>query len=211
MAEPVRTARGPAYAPEADAGYELGGGADAGAIAVMGVTLVAIAGAAVQAFEARPAPVIAAPEGPIKELYADGAEADFDIADSKVYAAMQGEAIDAHVAPRPEEEVPLRPEALAGEPLQRPVPDEAAMPEAAFVVQLGAFSSAGAARARWSQLLEAQPALLADAQVEIESVEAGVQGRLYRLRTGAFLEREQASAFCARLDAVGIPCMTAQQ
>lgn len=211
-AEPLQTARGAVYAPEAAGGYESGGGADPATIALMGVTLAAMAGAAMQVFEAQPAPVIAAPEGPIKVAISEERVGGYDPATSTVYAALSGAALDEQITLRPGEEEPLAPGVLGLELPLGDTPEPApATAEPLFGVQLGAYSSEGAARARWQALLQQQPSLLADAQVELVLVEAGAKGRLYRLRAGRFEHMEDASRLCERLDAAGVPCMTTQR
>lgn len=211
-AEPLQAIKGPAYAPEGEVGYESGNGADPATIAVMGVTLVAIAGAAVQAFDARPAPVISAPEGPIKVAVEAEPRPDYTVADSAIYDALNGRDIDAHITVRAPEEEPLDAGALGPDLPLGELPELASTDEHPnFVVQLGAYSSESAARARWTALLKENPALLADARVRIEPAQSGAHGRLYRLRAGAFDRLEDASALCQRLDAAGVACMTAQQ
>lgn len=52
---------GRVYAPNAESIYEAGVGSDPATLALMGLTFVAMAGAAVQAFESGPAPVLEPP------------------------------------------------------------------------------------------------------------------------------------------------------
>lgn len=194
-------AQGRVYAPNAESIYEAGVGSDPATLALMGMTFVAMAGAAVQAFESGPAPVLEAPEGPLKSMLAQSAAGDPAAAASSVYAALQGLPIEADVAI----------EATApAEPLQDAAAPAPAAQPARFAVQLGAFNSQSAAEAGWRALLADAPPELLKTDITIERVEeAGPNGAVYRLRTGPVGDRAAASAMCERLDRRGVPCVAA--
>ena len=193
------------YAPGGEIGYEAGAGLDAGALAVMSVTLAALAGVATQAFDAGPAPVVSAPEGPVKVRLASQQEASAG-ADSAVYLAMQGLPLDERIVPRALDEAPLSMEGVAfAAPFEGEDEPGAAIEAAGggFRVQLGAFSNEIDAREAWLRLLEQQPALLAEAQIGVERAQ---ESEIYRLRAGPVADRAEAEALCRALRGGGLDC-----
>jgi DedD protein len=195
------SAQGRVYTPNAESSYEAGVGSDPATLAIMGMTFIAMAGAAVQAFEGGPAPVISAPEGPLKTMLVQPQPQD-DLSDS-VYAAMQG-------LPLADEAAGVGPSGAAGVPLAEAAAAPAAQDPARFAIQLGAFASEAAARERWRELVAGAPPELLETEIAIERVEeGGSNGVLYRLRTGPIGSRVEASRLCERLDRRGVPCMAA--
>lgn len=193
---------GRVYAPNAESIYEAGVGSDPATLALMGLTFVAMAGAAVQAFESGPAPVLEPPEGPVKKMNLTVSAAQVPAAaPGPVYAALQGLPI--------EDEGGL-PAMEPVEPLQDSAAAAPAGQAARFAVQLGAFTSQAAAQEGWRVLLADAPPELLATDLTIERVEqAGPEGVVYRLRTGPVGDRAAASALCERLDRRGVPCMAA--
>lgn len=193
------------YAPDFVLEDEPRGGRDVVTMALMGLTLTAIGGAAVQAFDTGPAPVIRAPEGPIKVRH--GAPPASPYADSAVYDAMRGVGDDEAItfAPAPEDAGPRPDTPLAL--VEDAAEDEVFGADGVYMVQIAALRSEADARALWMDLLRRKPALLADAKVQIARAELGAEGVVYRLRAGFLGDRETAARVCEELQAAGENCM----
>lgn len=88
-----------------------------------------------------------------------------------------------------------------------PAPAETGAPEAPSIyqVQLGALDSVEAAERRWSYLQKKVPGVLAVYKLEIKPVNVG-GARLYRLRIGAFSNRNGAAELCGALRRKGVDC-----
>lgn len=203
------------YAPTLDGvGYEAGSSPDMRSIVIMGVTLAAFAGVTHQAFQAVPAPVIEAPEGPIK-VPVLAAQEESAFASSLIYQPLRGEALseDVHFRPEPERlisPIPLQPldseaEEHEGDVLAFAGAD---MPNGpGHRVQFGAVLSESAAKALWLAVMERSPDVLADAQLEIGRV-VDKQGRnLFTVQTAPLADKAEANALCVRLQSVGESCM----
>ena len=78
--------------------------------------------------------------------------------------------------------------------------------EGDFVVQLAALSSTSLAQQLWSRQQQAFPALLGQRPLMLEEVDLGERGVLYRVRTGPFASRDEATAFCAHFHAQQQDC-----
>ncbi len=77
-----------------------------------------------------------------------------------------------------------------------------------FGVQLAALRSEDEARQEWERLAHKMPDLLAGKRPAIARTER--EGQTYwRLRTGAFADAAEASAFCQRVRAKGAGCTPA--
>lgn len=202
------------YAPSQDGvGYEAGSGPDARTMVIMGVTLVAFAGVAHQAFQLAPAPVFEAPDGPIKVP----GEAPHDksaFAASLIYQPLRGEALSEDVRLRPEPErliAPIPSDVPLSQPHEESWDGASYAPEApagpGHRVQFGAVLSESAAKAMWLAVLERSPDVLADAELEIGRV-IDKQGRnLFTVQTGPLADSAEARALCARLRAAGESCL----
>ncbi len=181
-------------------------------LVIMGVTLAAFAGVTNQAFQALPAPVIEAPEGPIK-VRVDAPQEESAFAASLIYQPLRGEALseDVHLRPEPERLISPIPFADAEAESAAQAADEAAFAiadaEPRYRVQLGAVLSESAAKAMWLAVLARSPEVLADAQLEIGRV-VDKQGRnLYTVQTAALEDKHEAADLCARLQAAGESCL----
>ena len=95
----------------------------------------------------------------------------------------------------------------------KPAPDSSREHEAKdrahrFGVQLAALRSEDEARQEWERLAHKMPDLLAGKRPAIARTER--EGQTYwRLRTGAFADAAEASAFCQRVRAKGAGCTPA--
>lgn len=94
-------------------------------------------------------------------------------------------------------------------PEPAPEPPQAAVPQAAesaYLVQLGAFSTAAKARAGWDIYAEKYPDQLADLTPDLEPVT--VSGKtMVRLRGDGFASRAEAERRCASLKVLGQNCL----
>lgn len=194
-------------------GYEAGSGPDTRTMLIMGVTLAAFAGAAHQAFQAAPAPVFDAPDGPIK-VRVDAPESESAFAASLIYQPLRGEALSEDVRLRSGPERLIAPIPLD---VSETIDEEAFWDGAALSapaslgpshrVQFGAVLSESAAKALWLAVLERSPDVLADAELEIGRV-VDKQGRnLFTVQTGPIMDRAEANRLCARLRSAGESCM----
>lgn len=89
-------------------------------------------------------------------------------------------------------------------------PETPAAAEQAYRVQLGAFSNRSAASAAWARIGKAAKGALAGYEPVYERVDVA-DGALIRLRTGAFAERAEALALCARLKAADQACLVVRR
>lgn len=76
-----------------------------------------------------------------------------------------------------------------------------------FQVQLSALRSREAAQSAWSGFQRTAPDLFMGANLDIQRADLGAKGVFYRLRVGAFPDREAAKGFCADVKATGKDCM----
>jgi len=94
---------------------------------------------------------------------------------------------------------------------QAPAPDPAAAGAGEWLVQVGAFRDAQAARAEWGKIAGKHPDILATRTADIQSVDLAERGIWYRLRASAFATQDEARAACARLKAAGTDCLVRQR
>lgn len=201
----------PPQAPPHD--YESGGGRPWMVLAIMvivittfGYVLWTLYGAGAQ----DDAPVIAAADGGFKERY-EGPPVD-ELATTEIDQALAGKAT-APMAPiavrrAPEEplpEVAAPPKAAAKVARRAPAPGVAA--GGAFVVQIAALRSEGAADAAWDRLSARDPALFAGARKDIQRADLGAKGAYFRVRAGYFAGRDEAARFCDRVKTLGQDCI----
>ncbi|GAB4138700.1 MAG: hypothetical protein Tsb0016_04890 [Sphingomonadales bacterium] len=94
----------------------------------------------------------------------------------------------------------------AAEPAPQPQPQPATAAETAYLIQLGAFSTAEKARAGWEIYTDKYPDQLADLAPDLEPVT--VSGRtMVRLRGDGFASRAAAERRCASLKVLGQNCL----
>ncbi len=207
----------PPQAPPHD--YESGGGRPWMVLAIMvivittfGYVLWTLYGAGAQ----DDAPVIAAVDGGFKERY-EGPPVD-ELATAEIDQALAGKAA-APMAPiavrrAPEEplpEVAAPPKAAVKAAPRAPAPAPAPAPRVAaggaFVAQIAALRSEGAADAAWDRLSARDPALFAGAQKDIQRADLGAKGAYFRVRAGYFAGRDEAARFCNRVKTLGQDCI----
>lgn len=76
-----------------------------------------------------------------------------------------------------------------------------------YQVQLAALRSRESAQAAWTRLQTTAPDLFEGANLDVQYANLGARGVFYRLRIGAFADREAANAFCSDVKAAGKDCM----
>jgi cell division protein FtsN len=108
-------------------------------------------------------------------------------------------------APPPE---PAAEQVAATEP---PTPAPAKAPAAgAYVLQIGAYKSDEEAAAAWRTYRTKHASLLAGYSEDVKKVDLGEKGTWYRLRVGAFADKDEAKSLCAKLTAEGGACFPAK-
>lgn len=116
--------------------------------------------------------------------------------------------------PAPRQVIAQVPEPVA--PVAAPAPQPVAAPVAAptaraagrVQVQLGALTSAEAARAEWDRLSRRAPELFEGRSPQIVRLDRGEgQAPLFRLRTGGLADQDAAVAFCEQIRARGGACV----
>ena len=75
-----------------------------------------------------------------------------------------------------------------------------------WVVQIGSFRSEEEAESAWVNFITGYSDIAAGAAPDIQSAEIEGRGMYHRLRIAAFAGRDEASAFCAALQARGQDC-----
>jgi hypothetical protein len=106
--------------------------------------------------------------------------------------------------PTPVPTTPPTPAAPPPPPAPKPAPNKAA-PTGHVEVQLAAMDTDALAHAEWARLSHKAPTLFADRTPAVST--AALAGKtFYRLRTGGFATIADATAFCARVKAVGGAC-----
>lgn len=78
-----------------------------------------------------------------------------------------------------------------------------------YLLQIGSYKSQEDANAAWQAFKSAHPAAAAY-QSDVKSADLGEKGTWYRLRIGAFPDREAAGALCAKLKSEGATCFLAR-
>jgi cell division protein FtsN len=78
-----------------------------------------------------------------------------------------------------------------------------------YFLQIGAYKSQQDADAAWSSFKARHPAV-ASYQSNVKEADLGEKGIWYRLRIGAFPDKDTASAVCAKLKAEGASCFPAK-
>lgn len=93
---------------------------------------------------------------------------------------------------------------------EKPAVAAAASAGGAYVLQIGSFKSESEAQAGWAAYRGRHAGLVGGLSPSIVSVDLGAKGTWYRVRVGAFGDRDAANAFCARLKADGGSCFPAK-
>lgn len=119
-------------------------------------------------------------------------------------SASDREAGPADRQPKAEVFTPLQDETIMAEELPARIRFDAS---GAYQVQLSALRSEAAALTAWRTIQGSKPALYQGGRVQIQKADLGAQGVFYRLRVGAFSNRERADMFCAEVKATGQDCM----
>lgn len=95
-----------------------------------------------------------------------------------------------------------------------PKPITAAKPVAAapgaYVLQIGAYKSQDEAMAAWNAYRTKHGALLSGMAPDVQKADLGAKGTWYRLRTGSFADKGEASALCDKLKADNGACFLAK-
>ena len=78
-----------------------------------------------------------------------------------------------------------------------------------YFLQIGAYKSQQDADAAWRVFKASHPAV-ASYQSNVKEADLGEKGIWYRLRIGAFPDKDTASALCAKLKAEGASCFPAK-
>ncbi|WP_394694252.1 SPOR domain-containing protein [Hyphobacterium sp.] len=118
----------------------------------------------------------------------------------------------------PERTEPAQTVELAETPVSTPpvtspaneTPDTSAIPvptsSGGWVVQIGSFRTEDEAESAWVNFITGYSDISAGASPDIQSAEIEGRGTYHRLRIAAFAGRDEASAFCAALQARGQDC-----
>ena len=122
--------------------------------------------------------------------------------------------------PDPSSDAP-EPEQTAPDPAREPSPEPreaqteparaAATAEGPYVAQIAAYRSADDAESGWVSFASRFPDLAAGRAPDIQEADLGDRGVFHRLRIAGFATREDASAFCQRLDNRGQACLVARR
>jgi len=117
----------------------------------------------------------------------------------------------------PERTQPERSTAPAATPVPTPSPPPVVEPVApviipapasggGWVVQIGSFRTESEAESAWVNFITGYSDIASGASPDIQSAEIEGRGTYHRLRIAAFVGRDEASAFCAALQARGQDC-----
>ncbi|MBN9532068.1 MAG: SPOR domain-containing protein [Alphaproteobacteria bacterium] len=115
--------------------------------------------------------------------------------------------------PPPAQQAPAKAPAQAAPVIRQAAvekPAAAASAGGAYVLQIGSFKSESEAQAGWAAYRSRHAGLVGGLSPSIVSVDLGAKGTWYRVRVGAFGDRDAANAFCARLKADGGSCFPAK-
>lgn len=77
----------------------------------------------------------------------------------------------------------------------------------AYLVQLGSVRSEAAAAREWTKLQARHEGLLGGRALDLQKADLGDKGTYYRIRTGSFETKGDASALCGKLKAAGQDCL----
>ena len=83
-------------------------------------------------------------------------------------------------------------------------------PAGAYLLQIGAYKSREEADASWKAFAAKHASLLSGFSPNVKQVDLGEKGTWYRLRVGAFADKDVATALCEKLKADGGNCFLAK-
>ncbi len=95
-------------------------------------------------------------------------------------------------------------------PLAAPVMPAAPAATGSYVLQIGAYKSQAEADNSWKAFQAKHSSLLSGFSSNVKQVDLGDKGVWYRLRVGAFADKDAASALCDKLKADGGNCFLAK-
>lgn len=79
-----------------------------------------------------------------------------------------------------------------------------------YMVQVAALRDPNGAELTWNRMIARNPGLFAGAEKRVQRADLGARGTFYRLRVGAFADREEATAFCEAIKSSGNDCIVVQ-
>ncbi|HEY3778122.1 MAG TPA: SPOR domain-containing protein [Rhizomicrobium sp.] len=85
----------------------------------------------------------------------------------------------------------------------------AAAPGSGVMLQIGSYKSDAEARQSWSAF-RSRHAIAGAFSADVKEVDLGAKGIWYRLRIGAFADKQAAAAFCEKLKAQGASCIVSR-
>ena len=92
-------------------------------------------------------------------------------------------------------------------PVTAPQAQQSTPPIGKFAIQLAAFRSKSEAQHKWLQFQQSFPTLLGQSQLLLQEVEIAKRGTFFRVRTGPFTNRTQATTLCGQLKTKRQDCM----
>ncbi len=135
-------------------------------------------------------------------------ESESAVAES-LYDTLEGRDEDEAVRLRPADEAPLTDDFAAADAAATAEPVFAR--DGAYVAQIAALRTQDSVQPLWSRLSARDPALFADASLDVQHADLGQQGIYWRVRAGAFADRANAEAFCNRVRALGQDCIAVRR
>lgn len=97
------------------------------------------------------------------------------------------------------------------EPAMAPAPQFRFDGAGSYLVQIAAFRDEATAERAWRSAVSRKPALYGGASKYVQRADLGARGVFYRLRVGAFSDRQAAGDFCEALKAAGEDCIVVQR
>ncbi len=83
-------------------------------------------------------------------------------------------------------------------------------PTGLYLVQVAALRDPNGAELTWNRMVARNPGLFAGAEKRVQQADLGARGTFYRLRVGAFADRDEATSFCEALKSTGNDCIVVQ-
>lgn len=157
----------------------------------------------------------AGPEEPVEDggrpaLRLEETTPDQTASDPQADTTTQSEPATSAPAPEPAAPVRAEPEPTTPPPARETTTSALAIPSPAsdgdWVVQIGSFRTEDEAESAWVNFITGYSDIAAGAAPDIQSAEIEGRGTYHRLRIAAFSGRDEASAFCAALQARGQDC-----
>ena len=158
---------------------------------------------ALRSAEAKPAPAKAVVPPPAAVTQAT-------LPAAKPQTKTTAETAPATATAAPKQLAPAAPPAKAAPAPTAPVAATAATAGGAYVLQIGAYKSESEANGAWKVMQTKHAGLLSSLSSNVQKADLGDKGVWYRLRAGAFADKDAATAFCDKLKAVGGICFPAK-